>query len=378
MTSSLYHAKERHATWLELFFDLVFVAVIGVITHDLAHTHDGHLSAAQLLRFPLVFIPVWWIWMTHTVYANRFDQDSREHRLISLIIMALLVMLSTAVEDSLGDGFGLFVMLYGAIRLLLALLYGLAYRRHSEQRPLLRTITLAIALGGAVSASAALLDGPLRYAVFYLGLAIDVLWQVSQRRQLDLLPIDRRHLVERIGLLAIIILGESVIAMVASLDHAQWDAFDAGSAVTGFLLIGAIWWIYFDSFPLLERAKRLTNGNVLIFSQLFLCMGLLLLANMIRHAILGDLDHATFSLLGVTGLCLFYLGKQVPYWYAFAPWRRAIVSNTLVCVGITVASSFLPRVEYSLFGMMLGMLVYVALTFKRILSVDVSDCLSKH
>ncbi|MCJ8169704.1 low temperature requirement protein A [Atopomonas sediminilitoris] len=378
MLSTLYHAKERHATWLELFLDLVFVAVIGVIAHDLAHTHDGHLSVAQLLRFPLVFVPVWWIWMTHTVYANRFDQDSREHRLLSLVIMALLVMLSTVVEDSLGNGFALLALLYGTIRLLLALLYGLAYLRHTAQRERLKSITLAIALGGVISASAALIEGPLRYAVFYLGLAIDVLWQFCQRRQLDQLPIDRRHLVERIGLLAIIILGESMISMVAALNHEQWDGFDAGSAVAGFLLIGAIWWIYFDSFPLLERAKRLTNGYVLIFSHLFLCMGLLLLANMIRHAILGDLDQATFSLLGVSGLCLFYLGKQVPYWYAFAPWRRAIVGNTLVCVTITVASSFLPRVEYSLFGMMLGMLVYVALTFKRILSVDVSDDLSAH
>ena len=202
---------------------------------------------------------------------------------------------------------------------MLALLYGLAYRHHEALRAPLKSVMLAIALGGVISASAALLDGPWRYGVFYLGILFDVLWQVSRRHQLEQLPIDRRHLVERIGLLAIIILGESMIAMVASLDHSHWDAFDVGSAVTGFLLIGAIWWIYFDSFPVLERAQRLTNGYVLIFAHLFLCMGLLLLANMIRHAILGDLDRTTFSMLGVSGLCLFYLGKQVPYWYDIVP-----------------------------------------------------------
>jgi len=91
MINSLYQVKGRHATWLELFFDLVFVAVIGVVTHDLAHTHDGHIGAEQLVRFPLVFIPVWWIWMTHTLYANRFDKDNREHRLSSLAVMAIMV-----------------------------------------------------------------------------------------------------------------------------------------------------------------------------------------------------------------------------------------------------------------------------------------------
>lgn len=45
--NGLYRSNGRHATWLELFFDLVFVAVIGVITHDLAHTKDGHISAEQ-------------------------------------------------------------------------------------------------------------------------------------------------------------------------------------------------------------------------------------------------------------------------------------------------------------------------------------------
>jgi len=160
-----------------------------------------------------------------------------------------------------------------------------------------------------------------------------------------------------------------------SLSHGQWNAFDIVSAVTEFLLIGMIWWIYFDSYPILERAKRLTTGNVLIYTHLLLCMGLLILANMIRHTIPEDLDQATFGLLSITGLVFFYLGKQILYWYAFPPWRRVIISHTFICVSITVASSFLPKIEYSLIGMTLGMLVYVYLTFKRIISVNVDQYL---
>jgi len=218
-----------------------------------------------------------------------------------------------------------------------------------------------------------LVDGPLKFVIFYLGIVLDVVGQIYMRDKLNSRPVDRAHLVERIGLLAIIILGESMIAMVGALSHETWQFSDVLSATSGFLLIGSIWWIYFDSFPTLERAKRLTTSNVLIFSHLFLCMGLLILANMIRHAILGDLDSATFGLLAITGLIFFYLGKQIPYWYAFPPWRKAIVSNTVICVSITIASSFLPLLEYSLMGMTLGMLVYVYLTFKRILSVNVDE-----
>ncbi|WP_207060912.1 low temperature requirement protein A [Motiliproteus sp. SC1-56] len=378
MLVSLYKTEGRHATWLELFFDLVFVAVIGVIAHDLSHTHDGHIGVEQLVRFPLVFVPVWWVWMTHTLYANRFDNDSREHRLFSLAIMALMVVLSTFAEDSLDAGFTPFVVLYCLVRLMLAYLYWTVHRRAENDDVFAKDVAVAIAVGAAVSATSVLFSGAAKFVVFYAGLVIDAGWQIALRDKLNLKPIDRGHFVERIGLLAIIILGESVIAMVASLDHEVWNLLDIVSAVTGFLLIGAIWWIYFDSFPKLERSTRVTTGNVLIFTHLLLCMGLLILANMIRHAILGDLNRSTFGLLAVTGLCLFYLGKQIPYWYAFPPWRGAIISNTVICVGITVASTFLPKPEYSLVGMMVGMLVYVWLTFKRILSVNVDAYLDEH
>lgn len=378
MTQPLYFSDTRHATWLELFFDLVFVAVIGVITHDLAHTHEGHIGIEQLVRFPLVFIPVWWVWMTHTLYANRFDKDDREHRLFSLLVMAAVVLLSTFAEDSLGDGFVNFVSIYALVRLLLAWQYWSVHRESGRDIVFAKDMSAAIGVGAAVSLSAVAFEGSLKFCLFYLGLLIDAGWQIAVRDKLSSRPVDRAHLVERIGLLAIIILGESMIAMVASLDHDNWNLPDVLSAATGFLLIGAIWWIYFDSFPILERAKRLTTGNALIFTHLLLCMGLLILANMIRHGILGDLDQQTFGLLAVIGLCFFYMGKQIPYWYAFPPWRKAILSNTCICVAITVGSTLLPSVEYSLIGMTVGMLVYVYLTFRRILTVDVTEYLDEH
>lgn len=375
MINSLYKSEGRHATWLELFFDLVFVAVIGVVTHDLAHTHDGHIGLEQLIRFPLVFIPVWWVWMTHTLYANRFDKDNREHRLFSLAIMAVMVVLSTFAETSLSQGFIYFTALYALLRFMLALLYWFAHKQDTDEFIFAKELSFAITAGAIVSLSSIFIEGYLKYVIFYTGIALDILLQFRLRVKLHNKPLDREHFVERIGLLAIIILGESMIAMVASLSHEQWNISDIISASTGFLLIGMIWWIYFDSFPILERAKKITNGNVLIYTHLLLCMGLLILANMIRHTILGDLDRATFGLLAITGLVFFYLGKQIPYWYAFPPWRKAIISNTLVCVSITVASSFLPKIEYSLIGMTFGMFVYVYLTFKRIISVNVDTYL---
>ena len=51
--------ESRQVTWLELFFDLVFVVVIGILTHKLAHLHDGHLDYKALLQVPFLFAPIW-------------------------------------------------------------------------------------------------------------------------------------------------------------------------------------------------------------------------------------------------------------------------------------------------------------------------------
>ncbi len=59
----------RRATWLELFFDLVFVAVIGVMAHDLAHTDHGEIHSEQIVSFFLVVVPVLWVW--GEIYAVR-------------------------------------------------------------------------------------------------------------------------------------------------------------------------------------------------------------------------------------------------------------------------------------------------------------------
>ena len=356
---------------MELFFDLVFVAVIGVITHDLSHIVDGHIAIKHLLRFPLVFIPVWWVWITHTLYANRHDQDVPFQRFFNLALMGLMIVLSTFSDSDQPDSFYWFAGIYAFVRLMLAGAYTLQYRNPTVST---KEIALAIFIGGVISASSVAASGIERFLLFYLGIAIDMVWQFYLRHTGHRL-VHRAHLVERLGLLAIIILGESVIAMVGGLSIHRYSQLDLLGTVSGFVMVGAIWWCYFDQFSALERAKRLIYGNSLIFPHLFLCAGLLILANLIRHIILDDLDKTTFDRMAVTGLTLFYLGKQVPYWVAFPPWRIPICINTAVCIGLTVFSTFMPNIEYSLLGMTIGMLVYVYSTFRWVITRDIQGYL---
>lgn len=197
--------------------------------------------------------------------------------------------------------------------------------------------------------------------------------QISTQR--TVIPVHRSHLVERIGLLSIILLGESVISLVSGLSGLEWNQYDMFAAVTGFLMIGAIWWIYFDSFNILERAKRIQQGFVLLYSHLLFLLGLGVLSSLIGHAILNDLAITDFRRLAIAGMTLFYLGKQISYYAAFPIFRINLVINTVVCITVTALSTFLPRPEYTLLGMTLGMFFYVYSNFKWTLTQDITPFL---
>ena len=75
--------EDRRATWLELFFDLVFVAAVG----QLANALSADPTAGRFFEFLGLFVAVWWAWMGFTFYANRFDTDDLPYRLLLLLAM---------------------------------------------------------------------------------------------------------------------------------------------------------------------------------------------------------------------------------------------------------------------------------------------------
>ena len=82
---------ERHATWLELFFDLVFVVAVAQLADGLAADPSVH----GFLVFAGLFVPVWWAWVGYTFYADRFDTDDRLHRILMIAGMFGVAVLAT-------------------------------------------------------------------------------------------------------------------------------------------------------------------------------------------------------------------------------------------------------------------------------------------
>ena len=364
MRNTKYFDPNRHATWLECFFDLIFVVTVGDVTHILSHTHEGHLDPLQFWKFVLIFVPLWWIWASHTMYANRFDADDRQHRLATLVIMFLLIIISGLIGDRFLASFEAIVICYAGSKYIVAMMYFVSKQRHKESEELATAVGWVIVAGATISLAAVLFPAPQHYVVFYLGIVFDlVAFLFFLPRPLQAIPVHTEHLIERVGLLTIILLGESVTSLSSGLADISWTVDRLLTAATGFLMISSIWWVYFDSFHLLTEQK-LTTGHSVLYSHLFVFIGLSILASLIRHAILDDMALFDFRLLSVIGVVCFFIGKQYGYFMERPELRRQLVLNTLAAFVLAGFALLLPRTDHILLGLTAAVICYAFLSLK--------------
>src|SRR5512143_3233237 len=127
--------EERHATWLELFYDLVVVAAVAAVAQALSQDH----SALGILAFFGLFIPVFWVWAGHTVYATRFDTDDLAYQLFTFLQMFAVVGMAVEIHHAWGGDTRAFCLAYLAARIILIALLVRARKHVPAARPFIRT-----------------------------------------------------------------------------------------------------------------------------------------------------------------------------------------------------------------------------------------------
>jgi low temperature requirement protein LtrA len=301
----------RRATWLELFFDLVFVAAVSQLANALAE----HPTPARFFEFLGLFVPVWWAWMGFTFYANRFDTDDIVYRLLMLVAMFGVAVLATTIPSVFHGATEGFTLAYISVRIVLVALYARASRHVPEARTLTRTLLTLFSLAIFVWAVSLAFDRPWVYVVWGIALCIELVAPIRGWRSIRDAPVDQRHLPERFGLLTLIVLGESVLAVVLGVSKVSWDAGSAAAAVGGFIIAAAIWWIYFD---FLDEgaltARGIFGGLTYVYVNYFLVAGLAALGAGVKLAILssgGDHAYDDTAWVPCAGLALAMFGLGV-------------------------------------------------------------------
>jgi low temperature requirement protein LtrA len=301
---------ERHATWLELFFDLVFVISIA----EVAHTLEDYRTLADFLGTAGLFVAVWWAWVGYTVYADRFDTDDVAHRVLVLAGMLAVIAMALSVHDALHGGSARFALAFVAVRGIVLLLNARAHRHAAPARPLLNLFLAAFSTGAALWLLSVFVPEPARYVLWGVALVIELSAPWVGRRQIVKAPVHASHLVERFGLFTLIVLGESVVRVAqGAANVSDWTAATLAAAGGGFLIVAGLWWLYFDRID--EGAVRsVLRGLVWNYTHLPLLAGLVSVAVGTEYAISdaagGQLERSTTAALG-GGTALYLLSTVV-------------------------------------------------------------------
>jgi low temperature requirement protein LtrA len=303
-------AEERHATWLELFFDLVFVVAITVLVHELVADH----STAGFLRFAGLFVPVYVAWQGYMAYADRFDSDDLAFRAAYAAAMLAIAAMAVLIGDvAQGVNSTAFVLAYVILRSLLLVLYARAWRAVPEARPLIRRYGGGYSFGVAIWLASLALATPDRYVLWGVALALELSLPPLSTRIHRLVPTHGSHLPERWGLFTIIVLGESVVAVALETADSDWHASSAAAAVLGFCAVVAVWWLYFDRLAGVVLPGSSPAPVVYSYAHLPLLVGLAAMSAGVTLLIerAGEDRLGTGASVALLGGVMLYLGSLV-------------------------------------------------------------------
>jgi len=303
--------EERHASWLEVFFDLVFVVAVAELAEQLVRDH----TLGGFAIFAGLFLPVFIAWQGFTFYADRFDSDDVLFRVVVLAAMLAIAALAVQIPD-VADGRrdAGFVLAYVVLRSLTVGLYLRAWPHAPEARPLIGRYAGGYSLSVALWLGSLLVATPARYVIWGVGLMIEYAMPVLAQRLHKRLPVDSGHVPERFALFTIVVLGESVGAVALGTAHNDWRLASASTAALGFVVVACLWWVYFDRGMVGGLSSR--TGSLQIYTRIHIpLLGALTAVGAGVHMLIqdapgGDVEAGAAWALG-GGAVLYTLGLTV-------------------------------------------------------------------
>jgi low temperature requirement protein LtrA len=247
---------ERRVTPLELFFDLVFVFALTQVTSLMA----ADPSWLGLLRGMAVLTVLWWAWVAYVWIGTTTDAEDGVARFVLLAAMAAMFVTALAAPEALGRYGVLFGISYFVVRLLHVVMFRVVGRSMPEVGAAVARLAPGLLAGSALIVVAGFLEpGWPRGALWALAVVIDVGSPlVAGTEGWHLSP---AHFAERHGLVVIIALGESLVALGVGVGSEELTPRIIAGVVVGFVPVACLWWLYFDVVAIAAE-NRFTSVDV--------------------------------------------------------------------------------------------------------------------
>jgi low temperature requirement protein LtrA len=313
MTVATEDEREQRVTFLELFFDLVFVFAFTQVT-GLLSDRPTWVGLGQGL---LVLGVLWWAWSAYAWLTNTINPEEGGVRLAMFASMGAMVVAALAVPNAFGDDALAFGIAYFVVRVLHLVLYWIAARGDRDLMGAVLRLVPSATVGPVLILAAAAFDGVAQGVLWAAALAIDfggpvVMGMAGWR-------VQPSHFVERYSLVIILALGESIVSIGIGAAGLPLDGDLVGAALLGLAVAAALWWAYFDVFALLAarklseitgKARAVLARDSFAYLHLPLVAGVVLFALGVKKT-LGHVDDP-LDVVPAVGLCggvaLYFLG----------------------------------------------------------------------
>ena len=335
--------RSEQVTPLELFFDLIFVLAVTECTAMMAGTPTWTGTARGLL----VLATLWWAWVGYSWLTSVVDPEEGAVRFAIFGAMAAMLVVTLCVPGSFDDEALVFALAYGAVRIAQIVLFVLGSRGDPQLRSSVLGLAISTAIGVSALAIAAALDGTAQLLLWAAALDVDVGGPyLFGSAGWKLVP---GHFAERHGLIVLIALGESIVAIGVGVDE-HVDGPIVVAVVLGVAAVAAMWWIYFDvtAFTMRDRLEAAAPGreqNELArdgwsYLHFVMIVGVVLFAFGLKKA-LGHLGDPLPTVPGVAlcgGAATYLVGHVALRWRMAHAFARARFATALALGLVTFAA----------------------------------------
>ena len=330
------------ATTLELFFDLVYVFAFTQVSALMSHGHDG----IAVLQGLVILALIWWSWTSYTWLANQAHADRGVVRIGIVLAIALMFIVSLVIPETYHDLAGglfapvVFVVAYVAVRVVHVVVYIVAAGSDAGlRRQIILSMCAALVPSSALLVLGAFAGAPLQVWIWLVAIVLDLLVVYLTSRGGNWRINSLTHFAERHGLVIILALGESVVAIGIGVGRLPVStAIIVGSVLAVALAVGS-WWVYFHHFaPKLEHLVARKAGveraglatDVYTYLHLALVAGIVITALGVEQAMHAIEDFHVLELFGA-----FALGGGIALYIAGTAfiWRRVSGEWALIRLG---------------------------------------------
>jgi low temperature requirement protein LtrA len=244
-------ARERRVSFLELFFDLVFVVIVAQLAHRLAE----HTDWAGVGWFVFLFYAVWSSWVNGTLYYDLHGTNDVSVRIFTFAQMLAVAVMGVYIGDVPGEGSVGFALAYAANLLILVIIWFRTGLHDPSHRPASVPYSAAYLLAAMLFGASVLVEPPFRYWLWAVALVVAIAgqviafnrWTPPESQQGDAIIATTPSLIERFGLFVIIVLGEVIVGAVTGMaDLRPLDTDELVIGLYGILIAIGMWWVYFD------------------------------------------------------------------------------------------------------------------------------------